>query len=165
MMRVLMLLGVTYVAVVLQTTVCPSLRLAGATADLVVLEALAVVVLSSSPYSFLWAGWLGLLHDVCSAGRIGPCMFWLALVGYVLARLRQQLFMERAAAQAVLVLLGTGVVLGALSASRMALGEASGAWGDVAGAVCGSAAYTAVLGWVVLGVLGRFSKADSAWAG
>lgn len=164
MIRLIAIIGVTYLAVVFQTTVCPSLRVAGATADVLVFEALAVVVLSSSPYSFLWAGWIGLLHDLVSTGPIGPCMFWLTVTGYLVARLRQQLFTEHVLAQSLIVLLGTAVTLAGSSATRLLLGEASGALPEIGAAVCGSAVYTALAACPVLAVVGRFSRSETAWA-
>lgn len=162
-MRVLMLVAVTYVAVVVQTSVCPSLEVGGATADVLVLEALAVVLLSASPYSFLWAGWLGLLHDLVSPGQLGPCMFWLTVAGYLVVRVRRQLYTEQVLVQAALVALGTSVVLGGVGATRVWLGEASGEWSALIAAAGGGAVYTGVLAWPVFFVAGRWARSEPAW--
>lgn len=163
-MRLAFIGAVTYLAVVVQTTVCPSLRVAGATADLLILEALAVVLLSSSPYSFLWAGWLGLIHDLLSAGPIGLCMLWLSVWGYLIARLRRQMYVEHAATQVLVILLGASLTLGTLAATEVLLEGTNGTWTQWGTATVGGGLYTGVVAWPVLAIARRFAGTEPARA-
>ena len=162
-MRIFLMVVLSYLALVLQTTVGPSLRIAGAGADLLALEAHAVVLLSNSPYSFLWAGWIGLVHDLSSAGTLGPGMFWFTLSGFLLGKLRQQVYTHHPLVQSLLILLGVGLSLSLLTATRLLLGETGVAWRELYKAVGGGALYTAVVALPLLTIAGRWHKPEPGW--
>lgn len=144
-MRALLLVLATYLITVLQCTVCPSLQIGHASPDLLALQAHALVLMSSSPYRFLWAGWLGLLHDLVSPGRLGIAMLAFALSGYLLGKLYRQMYPRHLIIQSLLLLFGVGLGLGVLACLRVLLGESSAAWSELASAVGGAAAYTTAL--------------------
>ena len=121
----------TYLALVFQTTLCPLIRISGAAPDLLALVALVIVLISSSPYAFLWAGWIGLLHDLASTVRIGVAMFWFAVAGYLMVRIRDHVFTESLLTRWIACVLGSFVAVAGLVATRRLFGDTNAAWGTI----------------------------------
>lgn len=158
-----LLIGLTYLAVVLQTSLCPLIRIHDAAPNLLALEALAVAMVSSSPYAFLWAGWIGLLHDMASADRMGVAMFWFALVGYLVGRVRGQVYTEGFLVRTGVVLAGSSLIAGGLVASTRILGPTGFAWEGLLAQSLGVGGYTAAVAIPIFGAYsfrGRPALAD-----
>lgn len=145
MRLVMMALVATYVALVFQTALAPLMRVFGAAPDLLVLAAMAIVLLSASPYAFLWCGWIGLLHDLASTGRLGVGMFWFALSGYLVARIRDALYAERFWGRSVAAFVGSFVAVAGLVVTRRVLGDTDAQWETILAYPLRVAAYTAIV--------------------
>lgn len=145
MIKGLLALSATYLALVFQTTLCPLIRIKGVSPDLLALAAMATVLGSRSPYAFLWAGWIGLLHDLASTGRIGVAMFWFALAGYAVTRLRDHVDTGNLLPRAIACLLGSFVAVTGLVATRRVLGDTSAAWDTILAHTVQVAVYTAAV--------------------
>ncbi|MFW6124825.1 MAG: rod shape-determining protein MreD [Pirellulales bacterium] len=144
-MRILLILAVTYVAVVLQIGLCPWLRIADAAPDMLALEALAVVLIASSPYGFMWAAWIGLLHDLVSAGSLGVAMFWFAAVGYAVQRVRDHFYLANSLARAGVVAAGTAVAVAGVVVTQRLLGQTPLEWRAMPLYSAGVGLYTAAV--------------------
>jgi rod shape-determining protein MreD len=158
MTKVVLALAATYLALVFQTTVCPLIRLGGASPDLLALVALTIVLLSASPYAFLWAGWVGLLHDLASTGRIGVAMFWFAVAGYLITRFRDHVYAETLPARTLACVLGSFVAVAGLVATRRLLGDTGADWATCVSHSIRVAVYTGLVAVPLFVFVGRRVK-------
>jgi len=158
MTKVVLAFSATYLALVFQTTLCPLIRISGAAPDLLALAALVIVLLSSSPYAFLWAGWIGLLHDLASTGRIGVAMFWFAVAGYLMVRIRDHVFTETLLMRWVACVLGSFVAVAGLVATRRLLGDTSAAWATILTHTIRVTLYTGLVAVPFFALLAKRSK-------
>ncbi len=146
---------VLLLAVLLQVTIVPALRVGPAQPDLLLLLAVGIVVREPVRrewgWNAFWLGWAaGLMADVYSVGSdipFGTTAIVYGLVTLGLSRAGTELFVESAAAQVMVSLAACLAAQGALSAVLMV--RTSGPAGVVVRQVLGSSVYSALAAPVV----------------
>jgi len=110
-MREALLVAIGYLLLVLQVTICPAIAVtsAGIQPDLVVLAMVFLALYARSPYAFLGCTALGLARDLAASGPLGPFTIVYTVIGYVLSRLRRNLYRENIVILMLVVLLAAAV--------------------------------------------------------
>jgi len=157
-MRYVLLLPITYVAAVLETSLGGALGVGQVGPDLMALVAIVWLLADSEPRAFVAAGAIGLVGDLIAPGRVGIGMACFLLVGYAVGRLRTRPWADHFVGRATIVLAAVSLISLGIGCAGCLLGEPSpGLWKIVIRSA-GVGAYTAGVSIPLLMILGWISE-------
>ena len=157
-MREAILLVIGYVLLVLQSSLCPAVAVAGAQPDLLAAAAVFVALYATGQYAFLVGTGLGLARDLTATGPLGPYTLVFTLATYLLGRLRQDVYKENVLTVMCVVLLASFAVNWiAVATSLVCDGRGAGPWG-LALTSLGVGVYTAAVSPPLFWLLRRLRR-------
>ncbi len=170
MTRWLLLLPLTYVAAVADTSLADVFCIGAVTPDFLALSAMLWLLMVAKPGEFLTVGAIGLLEDLLSPGRIGLGVAGFLLAGYLVARLRVRLAPEHYAWHVAFTFAAATFVAVLTALGHRLLGETSLPLATLALRACGVGLYTAgislplfmIVAWIREPYLARQRKLAAA---
>jgi rod shape-determining protein MreD len=146
---------VALLAVVLQTTVLPVLRIGRETPDLLLIICVYLGLHQHSMFGAVGAFLLGYLQDAFSGGVIGLNAFGMCLVFTAVYLTSRRLWVDNALSKVVLVFLASVVKTAAILALVAVFMSVEGLWRTILSYLLIDAALAAVLSPAVFAVLSR----------
>jgi rod shape-determining protein MreD len=157
-MSYLLLLAAVYLAAVLQTSLAPAFEVRHVAPDLFALVAIVWQLHTARPRGFIAAAFVGLAHDLTSAGPFGIGLGLFALVGFLVGWLREKVDTSHLLAQLIVIwLAATAIAAGEVAICRL-LGETSLTWTTLAVRATSVGVYTTGVALPPLMVIGWFRE-------